>query len=111
MSAVRRMRYRRRFPTAIRDPHGKCLLVNRCSQRGDRLRGKRFVDRSWGSNGVVPMPGKRAASFDEVAKNMGLSPAQYASSAELKEWARTNRTRRYVPIDLLIAWGFEVESL
>jgi len=85
--------------------------VNRCSQRGDRLRGKRFVDRSWGSNGVVPMPGKRAASFDEVAKNMGLSPAQYASSAELKEWARTNRTRRYVPIDLLIAWGFEVESL
>lgn len=75
------------------------------------MRGKRFVDRSWGSNGVVLVPRKRAASFDEVVKNMGLSPAQYASSPELKEWARTNRTQRYVPIDLLIAWGFEVESL
>ena len=75
------------------------------------MRRKRFVDRSWGSNGVVPMQRKRAASFDEVVKNMGLSPAQYASSVELKEWARANRTQRYVPIDLLIAWGFELESL
>jgi hypothetical protein len=72
---------------------------------------RRFVDRNWGSNGVVPTPRKRVASFDEVMKNMGLAPAQYASSVELKEWARTNRTQRYVPIDLLIAWGFEVESL
>ena len=75
------------------------------------LRRKRFVDRNWGPNGVAPMPPKRAASFDEVVENMGLSPAQYASSAELKEWVRANRGRRYVPIDLLIAWGFEVEPL
>ena len=105
------MRYRRRFPTAISDSHWKCLTLEPRAPGGDRLRRKRFVDRSWGSNGVVPMPRKRAASFDEVVKSMGLSPAQYASSAELKEWVRTNRTQRYVPIDLLIAWGFEVESL
>ncbi len=55
------------------------------------------------------MTRKRAASFDEIVENMGLSPAQYASSAELKEWARANRGQKYVPIDLLIAWGFEVE--
>jgi hypothetical protein len=61
---------------------------------------KRFVDRSWGSNGVVPMPGKRAASFDEVVKHMGLSPAQYASSVELKKWARTNRTSEVVEVRL-----------
>ncbi len=66
------------------------------------MRRKRFVDRSWGSNGVVPMPRKNASSFDEVVENMGLSPAQYASSLELKEWARANRTQKYVPIDLLL---------
>jgi len=40
---------------------------------------------------------------------MGLSPAQYESSEELKEWVRTNRGQKYVPIDLLTAWGFDVE--
>ena len=59
----------------------------------------------------MPMRHKRVASFDEVVKDMGLSPAQYATSVELKEWARTNRTQRYVPIDLLVAWGFDVDSL
>ncbi len=71
---------------------------------------KRFVERSWGAKGIVPAPPRRAASFDEVVENMGLSPAQYESSAELKEWVRTNRGQKYVPIDLLIAWGFEVEE-
>ena len=57
------------------------------------------------------MPPKRPASFDEVVECMGLSPAQYATSTELKEWVRANRERKYVPIDLLRAWGFEVEPL
>lgn len=55
------------------------------------------------------MPRQTAASFDEIVEKMGLSPAQYESSAELKEWARAHRGQKYVPIDLLTAWGFEVE--
>ena len=82
-----------------------------CRREEIGLRRKRFVDRNWGSSGVAPMPRKRAASFDEIVENMGLSPAQYKSSAELKEWVRANRAQRYVPIDLLIAWGFDVEQL
>jgi hypothetical protein len=70
---------------------------------------KRFVQRSWGSKGIVPAPRRRAASFDELVEHMGLSPAQYESSEELKEWVRTNRGQKYVPIDLLTAWGFDVE--
>jgi hypothetical protein len=70
---------------------------------------RRYANRSWGAKGVVPMPPKKAASFDEIVQNMGLSPAQYENSSELREWVRTNRGQKYVPIDLLTAWGFEVE--
>ena len=75
------------------------------------MRNKRYANRTWGAKGIVPMPRQRPASFDEVVENMGLSPAQYASSAELKEWVRANRGQKYVPIDLLTAWGFEVETI
>jgi len=70
---------------------------------------KRYTNRSWGCNGVVPMASKKAASFDQIVENMGLSPEQFEGSAELKEWARANMGQKYVPIDLLMAWGFEVE--
>ena len=55
------------------------------------------------------MPSKRAASFDEIVEKMGLTPEQFKGSAELKEWVRLNWEQKYVPVDLLMAWGFEVE--
>ena len=73
------------------------------------LKKKRYAYRSWGAKGVVPAPLQKAASFDQIVENMGLSPAQYQNSAELKEWVRSNRGQKYVPSDLLTAWGFEVE--
>jgi hypothetical protein len=73
------------------------------------LSSKRYANRSWGSNGVGPLPTKRAATFDQIVENMGLSTEQFEASAELKEWVRVNMGRKYVPIDLLIAWGFDVE--
>jgi len=72
---------------------------------------KRYGDRNWGPKGVAPGPRNKAASFDEIVENMGLAPAQYASSVQLKEWVRANRRQKYVPPDLLTAWGFEVEPL
>jgi len=41
-----------------------------------------------------------------MAKTMGLSPAQYEGSLELKEWARVHKHKKFVPPDLLVAWGF-----
>ena len=73
------------------------------------MKKKRYAYRSWGAKGVVPTPLQKAASFDQIVENMGLSPAQYLNSAELKEWVRSNRGQKYVPSDLLTAWGFEVE--
>jgi hypothetical protein len=39
-----------------------------------------------------------------------LSPAEYGSSAALKEWVRKNKDQKYVPDDLLEFWGFEVKG-
>jgi len=72
---------------------------------------KRYGDRNWGPKGVAPIAHKGTSSFEEIVENLGLSPEQYASSDQLKEWARINSRQKYAPIDLLKTWGFEVEPL
>jgi len=47
-----------------------------------------------------------ATSFERVVMELGLSPEQYESSALLKDWVRRNMDEKYVPSDLLKAWGF-----
>jgi hypothetical protein len=41
---------------------------------------------------------------------MKLSPAEYKNSVALKEWVRENKDHKYVPLDLLKLWGFEVKG-
>ncbi len=45
-----------------------------------------------------------------MVKSLGLSPEQYASSAPLRAWAEKNKDQKYVPPELLEAWGFEAKS-
>jgi hypothetical protein len=71
---------------------------------------KRHVNQGWGTTGVAPVRPATDSSFEMTAKMMGLSPAQYKDSTQLKEWARANRQRKYIPPDLLISWGFELEQ-
>lgn len=49
-------------------------------------------------------------SFESVVKSLNLAAEQYESSATLKEWVRKNKDQKYVPLDLLRAWGFTVKS-
>jgi len=49
-----------------------------------------------------------ASSFEHLVASLGLSPAEYVNSAELKEWVRRNKDHKYVPPELLAAWGFTV---
>lgn len=51
-----------------------------------------------------------ATSFDHVVKILGLSPHEYENSLQLKEWVRRNKDEKYVPSDLLKAWGFGEEE-
>ncbi len=58
----------------------------------------------WGK----PMPPPKAGltEFEKVVKRLRLSVPEFGHSAALKNWARRNRTQRYVPSELLKAWGF-----
>jgi hypothetical protein len=69
---------------------------------------KRRGNPNWGKpapNAVV-VP----SSFESVVKTLGLSPRQYEGSISLKEWVFKNKHNKYVPQDLLLAWGFSALS-
>ena len=63
---------------------------------------------SWGKPDIVVVSGP--SSFEQTVKALKLRPEDFLSSALLKEWARLNKNHKYVPSDLLAAWGFEAES-
>jgi len=67
---------------------------------------------SWDRGGVTIRAerGHMATSFEQMVKKLGLSPEQYRSSALLKDWVRRNMDEKYVPSDLLKAWGFEKDE-
>jgi hypothetical protein len=48
------------------------------------------------------------SSFERVVDSLKLSPEQYQSSPELREWVLRNKDHKYVPPELLKAFGFQV---
>ena len=48
-------------------------------------------------------------SFEQIVKTLNISPEEYRSSAALKEWVRQNKDQKYVPSELLQAFGFQAE--
>jgi hypothetical protein len=54
---------------------------------------------------VIPL----VSSFDQVVETLNLSPSQYEGSAQLREWVVRNKDHKYVPTEVLNAFGFEVE--
>ena len=48
------------------------------------------------------------SSFEKMVDSLKLAPEQYQSSAELREWVLRNKDGKYVPPDLLKAYGFQV---
>jgi hypothetical protein len=70
---------------------------------------KRRGNPNWGK----PEPfllGGTVSSFDALVKTLGLSPDQYENSITLKEWVGKNKDHKYVPLDLLEAWGLKALS-
>ena len=45
-----------------------------------------------------------------MVRKLCLSPEEYESSVLLKDWVRRNMEEKYVPLDLLKAWGFEKDE-
>jgi hypothetical protein len=45
-------------------------------------------------------------SFEKVVEELKLSPSEYATSLILRDWVSRNKDQKYVPSDLLKAYGF-----
>lgn len=67
-------------------------------------------NKNWNNPEQLAVPSSAPTSFDQMVKQLGLSPEQYEGSAVLKEWVRKNKDVKYVPTSLLQAWGFKVDS-
>ncbi len=46
-------------------------------------------------------------TFESVAQALGLVPEEFEGSIALREWVNRNKDHKYVPLDLLEAWGLE----
>ena len=58
--------------------------------------------------GAIQPPAFSESSFDRMVDSLRLSPEQYQSSTELREWVLRNKDHKYVPPELLKAFGFQV---
>jgi hypothetical protein len=63
-------------------------------------------DSNWGKPyGDSPIT---TTSFEEMVGRLKLSEKEYQSSIPLRQWAQKHKNNKYVPQDLLKAWGIEV---
>src|SRR3954465_11188657 len=69
---------------------------------------KRRGNPNWGKAIDLPPAGPR--SFETIVKSLGLRPHQYEASTSLRDWVLKNKHNKYVPQDLLQAWGMSVPS-
>ena len=49
------------------------------------------------------------SSFEQMARQLKLSEKEYRGSTALKQWAQKHKDSKYVPQDLLEAWGIEAK--
>lgn len=70
---------------------------------------KRRGNPNWGkpeSGSVVPV----VTEFEKMVDEFKLAPHEYLQSSQLREWARRNKSSKFIPEPLLEAWGFEIEA-
>jgi len=67
-------------------------------------------DPNWGKpvpfGPVVPT----VSAFEEAVKGLKLQPDQYVHSWRLRKWVRRNKSFKFIPEALLLAWGFETDQ-
>lgn len=51
---------------------------------------------------------KNQSDFEFEVERLQLQPHEYVNSIPLRYWAKANRRRRYVPEELLRAWGMDL---
>jgi hypothetical protein len=62
---------------------------------------------NWGQGyGDAPIT---PTSFEEMVGQLKLSEKEYRNSIPLRQWAQNHKDSKYVPQDLLEAWGIEAK--
>ena len=69
---------------------------------------KRRGNPNWGK--AAPYTAAGPSSFEMVVKTLGLVPRQFEASVSLKDWVLKNKHNKYVPQELLQAWGMDAPS-
>jgi len=67
--------------------------------------------KNWTSPDLLVAAAPQVNGFEQVVRELKLKPAEYEKSTELREWVRKNKDQRYVPPDLLRAWGFRLHEV
>jgi len=57
---------------------------------------------------AIEPPLASETSFERVVEELRLSPSEYVTSPRLRDWVSRNKDQKYVPSELLEAFGFEV---
>ena len=71
---------------------------------------KRRGNPNWGKPEPIGPVTPIITEFEQLVCKLKLQPEQYIRSIHLCEWAHRNKNSKYIPENLLEAWGFEVES-
>jgi hypothetical protein len=66
-------------------------------------------NRNFTNPGAIGLILSSPSSFERIVTALKISPDEYLSSPKLKEWVRRNKDQKYVPTDLLKAFGFLVD--
>ena len=64
---------------------------------------------NWGKPVPFGSPVASPSSFESLTEALKLAPEDFQASVRLKEWVSRNKNHKYVPLDLLEAWGFSVD--
>jgi hypothetical protein len=64
----------------------------------------------WGKPDLHTARNNGPTSFEEIVRELRLSPADYQHSTQLKAWVQKNKDQKYVPSELLRVWDFEVKG-
>jgi hypothetical protein len=60
--------------------------------------------------GAIELSRDLPTSFEKVVEELRLDPSGYATSLTLRDWVSRNKDQKYVPSDLLKAFGFEASG-
>jgi hypothetical protein len=69
---------------------------------------KRRGNPNWGKPEPLGKPEVTVTAFEQVIQEWGLTPDQILDSRRLRDWAKQHKNQKYIPEELLEAWGLDV---